>query len=286
MSFSASRARRLQHDRNVARRRGARAERVDAPRDVSMRSVAAREPAVGRRRPRRRAARRTGGACMHLGGIHRFVLRREGIDRRRDDTESRSWHPTRRELFAREHVAVDVLRRTVAGTPTRMSDWALGVSTPTWHRHTTCAPALVTAPASPAVCGSCRMTMSPAPTRSQHVRGVVANRLVVVGVFGRAERAAIARRPVQVVVQPLRDLEEPAGRPRSRPTARRPQHPAPYASNVCRSSATPPPVAVEFTFSTVRPAQRRRTRGGRGLVEPSGAFGPDERSAAAQVRVL
>jgi len=80
------------------------------------------------------------------------------------------------------------------------------------------------------------------------------NSLVVLA-LRLAELAAVPRAPVEAVVDALRDRED-SGSPWI--TSQRTSSPAPrpYARRVWSISATPPPVAVEFTLTTARPAKR------------------------------
>ena len=60
----------------------------------------------------------------------------------------------------------------------------------------------------PAVCGSCRSTTSRGPTRCASSVGSSAAHALVDGALGLAQRPAVARRPVQAVVQALGEAEE------------------------------------------------------------------------------
>ena len=75
--------------------------------------------------------------------------------------------------------------------------------------------------------------------------------------LGRTERAAVTVRAVQVVVDALGHGEEARIALDDDPAGIDPGAPR-VASSVCSSSATPPPVAVELTFSTMRPSSSLR----------------------------
>ena len=93
---------------------------------------------------------------------------------------------------------------------------------------TRCArPASRSIPASPAVCGSCSRTMSPARTIGRMLLEVLGEHLVVVPLLGLAQRAAVTGHPVQDVVQALGDGGR-TRRPRRR-TSQRVCTPAPAA---------------------------------------------------------
>ena len=148
------------------------------------------------RRPPSRpgTARRRRGSRAPCSRASSWFFAREDVDRRRDDRDG----PV---LEAAPHEALLARRRT---RPPRRSAGrrkshasrtpSSGVSAPTCERHTTCARRRRIRAASPAVCGSCRITTSPGLDAPRERVGRIGERRVVDGALGRPQRAAVAGR--------------------------------------------------------------------------------------------
>ena len=225
--------------------------------DARLAAVAALERRLGRPPPSTIPA--AAQDRVHLRRVELLVLRRERVDRRRDDVTLVVVEPLPHERLAREDVGVGLLDVGAQEVPGRRARGRRARRCPMWQRQITCAPARLQR------AGSARRSAGRAGPR-RRARRPASHELVAVGssaaLVGLAllvvERAAVALGAVQVVVEALGDLEEARRCPRSRSSARRRRRRARRRAARSSSSATPPPRAVELTFQIMRPSSSSR----------------------------
>ncbi len=147
----------------------------------------------------------------HVRERHRVVLRRERVDRRRDDRQLGLIQPLPHVAGLREDVGVAPARRTGSGSarPRARGRWAGLI--PTCERQITAAPVSSIRGIIPAVCGSCSNTTSDARTRAASSSALASRATFVGHALLVAERPAVAVVSVQPVVQALGDAEELRG---------------------------------------------------------------------------
>jgi hypothetical protein len=209
----------------------------------------------------------------HRVVVEGLVLRRERIDRGRDDVQSLAVDPARCELGAAEHVGVDVLDVRPHELPPRGGERIRRVATyvtAPHHGGTGC-------PRGASKTGSLWIVQDDdvAGCQRRQPSRIGSHHFVVPVVLGGPQRAAVAIRPVQPIVDALRDLEEPAVSIDDDPL-RVDAHPA----RICQeglqelrdASTTRRRVHIQDA-----PSREQLLRPCRGLLEPLGTLRPDER---------
>ena len=180
-----------------------------------------------------------------------LVLRGEGVDRGRDH-EHPSRGPSRvAGTAAREHERAARRRGSGAGTPTPAGSARSGRrsrrGSATRRR---CPPGAAAGPCRPSA-GRGGAPRRPGAQAPEQLDRVGLERRLVVLVLAVAQRAAVAGRAVEVVVERLVMAKKSASPSMTTQRVSMPNPPT-LARRVWSSSATPPPAAVEFTLSTAR----------------------------------